>query len=231
MIQLESIVKTYKMGETPVPALCGISCHIETREMVAIIGPSGCGKSTLMHIMGCLDTPTSGKYFLDGAEVSRLSDSQLADVRNKKIGFVFQSFNLLPHASAVANVELPLLYGNAANVRKRALEALQRVGIGHRVSHMPNQMSGGEQQRVAIARALVNKPSIILADEPTGNLDSRSSNEIISILERLNQEDGITVVLVTHEAEIAARAKRIISMKDGQIVDDKPSVFKEKARI
>ncbi len=231
MIVLDSVVKTYHMGETVVQALQGISCHIEKGEMVAIIGPSGCGKSTLMHIMGCLDTPTSGRYFLDGAEVGKLSDSQLAEVRNKKIGFVFQSFNLLARTSAVANVELPLLYGNATNTRKSALEALERVGIANRASHMPNQLSGGQQQRVAIARALVNKPAIILADEPSGNLDSKSSSEIISILERLNREDGITIVLVTHEAEVAARAKRIISMRDGLIVDDKSIAFKAKADI
>lgn len=231
MIELDSVVKTYQMGETVVQALQGIRCHIKRGEMVAIIGPSGCGKSTLMHIMGCLDTPTSGRYFLDGAEVSRLSDSQLAVVRNKKIGFVFQSFNLLSRTSAVANVELPLIYGNSGNIRRNAFEALERVGLGHRASHMPNQLSGGEQQRVAIARALVNKPTIILADEPSGNLDSKSSNEVISILERLNREDGITIVLVTHEAEIAARAKRIISMRDGLIVDERPMVFKEKATI
>lgn len=231
MITLDTVVKTYHMGEAAVQALRGVSCHVEKGEMVAIIGPSGCGKSTLMHIMGCLDTPTSGRYFLEGDEVSKLSDLQLAELRNKKIGFVFQSFNLLPRTSASANVELPLLYGNSNNGRKRALEALEKVGLGHRASHMPNQLSGGEQQRVAIARALVNKPTIILADEPSGNLDSKSSNEIISILEKLNREDGITIVLVTHEAEVAARAKRIISMRDGLIVDDKPVVFKEKANI
>jgi len=222
MIELDSVGKTYQMGEVAVQALRGVSCRIEKGEMVAIMGPSGCGKSTLMHIMGCLDTPTSGKYFLDEAEVSRLSDSQLAGVRNKKIGFVFQTFNLIPRTSALANVELPLLYGNVGNGNKQAREALERVGMGHRAAHMPNQLSGGEQQRVAIARALVNNPSIILADEPTGNLDSRSSLEIIAILERLNREDGITIVVVTHEAEIAARARRIISLRDGQIVDDKP---------
>ncbi len=221
MIELDSVTKTYQMGEVAVQALRGVSCHIEKGEMVAIMGPSGCGKSTLMHIMGCLDTPTSGKYFLDGDEVSKLSDSQLARVRNKKIGFVFQTFNLIPRISALANVELPLLYGNVSNGRQRAREALERVGMGHRAAHMPNQLSGGEQQRVAIARALVNNPSIILADEPTGNLDSRASLEIITILERLNREDGITIVVVTHEAEIAARAKRIISLRDGQIIDDR----------
>jgi len=221
MIDLDSVDKTYQMGEVVVQALRGVSCHIEKGEMVAIMGPSGCGKSTLMHIIGCLDVPTSGKYFLDGDEVSKLSDSQLARVRNKKIGFVFQIFNLIPRISALANVELPLLYGNVSNGGQRAREALERVGMGQRATHMPNQLSGGEQQRVAIARALVNNPAIILADEPTGNLDSRSSLEIIAILERLNQEDGITIVVVTHEAEIAARAKRIILLRDGQIINDR----------
>ena len=221
MIDLDSVDKTYQMGEVVVQALRGVSCHIEKGEMVAIMGPSGCGKSTLMHIIGCLDVPTSGKYFLDGDEVSKLSDSQLARVRNKKIGFVFQIFNLIPRISALANVELPLLYGNVSNGGQRAREALERVGMGQRATHMPNQLSGGEQQRVAIARALVNNPAIILADEPTGNLDSRSSLEIIAILERLNREDGITIVVVTHEAEIARRAKRIILLRDGQIINDR----------
>jgi len=229
MIDLDSIDKTYQMGEVAVQALLGVTCHIDKGEMVAIMGPSGCGKSTLMHIIGCLDTPTSGKYFLDGDEVSKLSDSQLARVRNKKFGFVFQTFNLIPRISALANVELPLLYGNVSNGSQRAREALERVGMGHRAAHMPNQLSGGEQQRVAIARALVNNPSIILADEPTGNLDSRSSLEIINILEELNREDGITIVVVTHEAEIAARAKRIISLRDGQIIDDKLVSSQEEA--
>lgn len=231
MITFENIVKTYHMGETTVQSLRGVSCHVETGEMVAIIGPSGCGKSTMMHIMGCLDTPTSGKYLLDGAEVSKLSDSQLAEVRNKKIGFIFQSFNLLARTSAVANVELPLRYGNSPNRRKKALEALERVGLAQRAFHMPNQLSGGEQQRVAIARALVNKPPIILADEPTGNLDSKSSNEIIMILEALNREDGITIVMVTHEAEIAKRANRTIALRDGQIVSDLTLSGKGKANL
>lgn len=219
------------MGETTVQALRGVSCQVDKGEMVAIIGPSGCGKSTMMHILGCLDTPTSGKYLLDGAEVSKLSDSQLAEVRNKKIGFIFQSFNLLSRTSAVANVELPLIYGNSSNRRKKSLEALERVGLAKRAFHMPNQLSGGEQQRVAIARALVNRPPIILADEPTGNLDSKSSNEIMLILEKLNREDGITIVMVTHEAEIAKRANRTIAMRDGQIVDDKTTAFKGKADL
>ena len=220
MIELENIVKTYRMGQIEVQALRGMSCRIERGEMVAIMGPSGCGKSTLMNIMGCLDTPTSGRYFLDGAEVSRLSDSQLAGIRNRKIGFVFQTFNLLPRTSALGNVELPLLYGNGSNRRKRVLEALERVGLVERAQHRPSELSGGEQQRVAIARALVSNPSIILADEPTGNLDSQASAEIMAILEELNREEGITVVLVTHEQELAARTQRIISLRDGQIVEE-----------
>lgn len=220
MIELNDIVKTYQMGRVEVQAVRGLSCRIEKGEMVAIMGPSGCGKSTLMNIMGCLDIPTSGSYFLDGAEVSRLSDSQLADIRNKKIGFVFQSFNLLRRTSALANVELPLLYGNRRDSGKLALEALEKVGMGPRAAHKPTELSGGEQQRVAIARALVNNPSILLADEPTGNLDSKSSQDIISILEELNRQDGITVVVVTHEQEIAAHTQRIIFLRDGRIVNE-----------
>jgi len=223
MLELESVVKTYYMSQIEVAALQGVSCRIERGELVAIMGPSGCGKSTLMNIMGCLDTPTSGSYLLDGAEVAKLSDSQLAEVRNKKIGFVFQTFNLLSRTSALANVELPLVYGNTSGTRNKAREALERVGMSDRSSHMPNQLSGGQQQRVAIARALVNNPSIILADEPTGNLDSRSSQEITSLLVKLNEEDGITIVLVTHDPQIASHTRRIIALKDGQIVSDKPA--------
>ena len=229
MIQLDSVVKTYQMGEVEVHALAGVSCRIEGGEMVAIMGPSGCGKSTLMNIVGCLDTPTSGGYTLDGVEVARLSDSELAELRNKKIGFVFQKFNLLPRTSAADNVELPLLYGNGQNGRKRALEALEKVGMVPRANHKPNQLSGGEHQRVAIARALVNNPSIILADEPTGNLDSRSSKDIIGLLCRLNKDEGITVVLVTHDAELASYTKRIISLKDGLIVGDRQQSQRERA--
>jgi putative ABC transport system ATP-binding protein len=218
MIELKDIVKTYQMGQVEIQALRGLSCRIEKGEMVAIMGPSGCGKSTLMNIIGCLDVPTSGSYSLDGVEVSRLSDAQLADVRNRKIGFVFQNFNLLPRTSAVDNVELPLLYGNKSDSRKLALEALDRVGMSPRAAHKPTELSGGEQQRVAIARSLVNNPAIILADEPTGNLDSKSSHEIMAILEELNREDRITIVLVTHDREIGSHTQRIIFLRDGQIV-------------
>ncbi len=220
MIELNDIVKTYHIGKIEVPALRGVSARIEKGEMVAIMGPSGCGKSSLMNILGCLDIPTSGSYFLDGAEVSKLSDSQLADVRNKKIGFVFQSFNLIARTTAATNVELPMLYNNGSDRKKRALEALERVGLKERANHRPNELSGGEQQRVAIARALVNNPPIILADEPTGNLDSHASHEIMDILSGLNR-DGITIILVTHEHDIAAYTQRTISLKDGQIVDER----------
>lgn len=220
MIDIRNLVKHYKMGDIEVQALRGLSFQVERGEMVAIMGPSGCGKSTLMNIIGCLDTPTSGSYFLDGAEVSKLTDSQLAETRNKKIGFVFQTFNLLPRTPAVANVELPLLYGNGANRSRRAMDALERVGLSQRAAHRPSQLSGGEQQRVAIARALVNRPAIILADEPTGNLDSRASIEIILLLKRLNTQDGITIVLVTHEHDIARYARRIVTMRDGQVVGE-----------
>jgi putative ABC transport system ATP-binding protein len=216
MLELENITKVYKAGQTEVPALRGISCRIESGEMVSIIGPSGSGKSTLMNIIGCLDKPTSGKYRLDGVEVDKLNDDQLAEIRNKKIGFVFQSFNLLSRTTALANVELPLIYGGASNRRQRALQVLESVGLAHRVTHRPSELAGGEQQRVAIARALVNNPSLILADEPTGNLDTRTSQEIMSIFKKLN-EQGMTIVLVTHEPDIAAYTRRTIKLRDGQI--------------
>ncbi len=220
MMELRNIVKTYQMEKVEVRALRGVSFSIDQGEMVAIMGPSGCGKTTLLSIMGCLDTPTAGSYYLDGIEVSNLSDSQLAEIRNRKIGFVFQTFNLLARTSALDNVRLPLLYGNGHDSRGSALEALKRVGMDHRAGHRPAELSGGEQQRVAIARALVNNPAIILADEPTGNLDSRSSTDILDILCKLNSVEGITVVVVTHEQEIASHAQRIIALRDGQIVDE-----------
>jgi len=220
MIDLQNIVKNYKIGEIDVPVLRGLSLKVEAGEMIAIMGPSGCGKSTMMNILGCLDNPTSGSYFLDGEEVSKLTDSELAELRNKKIGFVFQSFNLLPRTTAITNVELPMLYGNNSNRTKRAMEALEKVGVAQRAHHKPSQLSGGEQQRVAIARALVNNPSLILADEPTGNLDSISSAEIMEIMQRLNREEGITIIMVTHEHDIAGYNQRIISLKDGQMIKD-----------
>jgi putative ABC transport system ATP-binding protein len=216
MIELDNITKVYKMGRTEIVALNGVCLRIEPREMVSIIGPSGSGKSTLMHIIGCLDKPTSGQYRLEGVEVSKLNDNKLAEIRNKKVGFVFQSFNLLPRNTALDNVELPLIYGGAGNRRQRALQALESVGLAQRAHHRPNELAGGEQQRVAIARALINNPSLILADEPTGNLDTQTSKEIILLFQKLN-EQGITIVLVTHEADIAAYTQRSIKMRDGKI--------------
>jgi putative ABC transport system ATP-binding protein len=216
MLELENITKVYKAGQTEVPALRGISCRIESGEMVSIVGPSGSGKSTLMNIIGCLDKPTSGRYRLDGTEVSELNDNQLAEIRNKKIGFVFQSFNLLSRTTALANVELPLIYSGASNRRQKALQVLEAVGLAHRVTHRPSELAGGEQQRVAVARALVNNPSLILADEPTGNLDTQTSKEIMAIFKKLN-EQGMTIVLVTHEPDIAAYTQRTIKLRDGQI--------------
>ena len=222
MIELENVTKVYRMGKLEVPALQGVSLAIKEGEMMAIMGPSGSGKSTMLNVLGCLDVPTSGKYILEGTEVGRLGDDRLAEIRNRKIGFVFQTYNLLHRLTALGNVELPLLYGNGHNRRKRALEALERVGLGNRARHRPAELSGGEQQRVGIARALVKNPSILLGDEPTGNLDSKSSYEIISILQRLNREEGLTVIIVTHESDIAAHTQRIVSMLDGRVVKDEP---------
>lgn len=221
MIELENITKIYRMGKVEVPALRGVTLRIEKGEMLAIIGASGSGKSTLMHIIGCLNRPTLGRYIFDGADVSRLNDNQLAEIRNKRLGFVFQEYNLLTRATALANVELPLIYGGGRNRRKRAMEALARVGLAERANHKPTELSGGEQQRVAIARALVNNPDVVLADEPTGNLDSASTAEIVSIFRELNR-DGITVVIVTHEMDIAEQTRRIVRLHDGKVVSDEP---------
>jgi putative ABC transport system ATP-binding protein len=216
VVELESITKVYRTGRTEVPALRGISCCINDGEMVSIMGPSGSGKSTLMNIIGCLDRPTSGMYRLAGVEVNGLNDNELAEIRNKRIGFVFQSFNLLGRTTALANIELPLIYGGASNRRQRALQALESVGLAHRAKHRPSELAGGEQQRVAIARALVNNPSLILADEPTGNLDTQTSKGIMLLFQELNRQ-GITVALVTHEADIAEYTQRTIRIRDGQI--------------
>ena len=220
MITLEGITKVYLAGEVEVAALKGISLHIPEGEFVAIMGPSGSGKSTLMNLIGCLDQPSSGRYILDGYDVSALSDDQLAWIRNRKIGFVFQSYNLIPRASAVHNVEMPLIYaGDNQQRRERAMAALESVGLLQRASHLPNELSGGQQQRVAVARALVTDPAILLADEPTGNLDSESSLEIMKLLRELNQQ-GRTIVLITHEPDIAAFAQRVVRLRDGVIVSD-----------
>jgi putative ABC transport system ATP-binding protein len=227
VISVRNLVKTYVVGEVEVRALRGVTLDVQPGEFVSVTGPSGSGKSTLMHILGCLDRPTSGEYVLDGQDVSTMSKDQLADVRNRKIGFVFQGFNLLSRTSALDNVELPLLYGaggklRSAERRRLALEALDAVGLRDRAGHHPNQLSGGQQQRVAIARALITKPSILLADEPTGNLDTRTSIEVMGIFQRLNVERGITVLVITHEHDIAEYGTRAISCRDGLIVADRP---------
>jgi putative ABC transport system ATP-binding protein len=219
LIAVENLSKTYDSGTLSVSALREVSFQIDKGEFVAIMGPSGSGKSTLMNLLGCLDLPTTGSYQLEDLDIGSLKPNQLAEVRNRRIGFVFQSFNLLPRATALENTELPLLYGRVANSTEIAMQALERVGLKHRWKHKPTELSGGEKQRVAIARALVNKPAIILADEPTGNLDSETGQEIMSLFHELNDE-AVTLILVTHETEIAEQAKRIIRMKDGRIVKD-----------
>lgn len=222
VIDVRNISKIYRMGEVEVKALRGVSLIVRRGELMSIMGPSGSGKSTLMNILGCLDQPTSGEYYLEGVNVGELDDDALAQIRNRKIGFVFQNFNLLARTSALQNVELPLIYAGVRDRRERAIKALQTVGLGDRIYHRPNELSGGQQQRVAIARALVTNPSTILADEPTGNLDSKSGQEIVAIFQRLNRERGITVIFVTHDVDIAACTRRIVRLRDGLVESDEP---------
>jgi putative ABC transport system ATP-binding protein len=218
VIEADGLTKTYRMGKIEVNALCGVSVHIKRGEVLAIMGPSGSGKSTLMNILGCLDRPTTGEYLLDGEAVEDLSDDGLSRIRNRKVGFVFQSFNLLPRATALENVELPMRYsGIRKDMRKRSLAAIEAVGLTDRMKHRPNELSGGQQQRVAIARALVNEPAIIMADEPTGNLDSSSGKEILGLLLKLNRDSGTTVIIVTHDPGIAAQTERVIRLRDGTV--------------
>lgn len=223
VVNVKGLEKTYKIGHVDVAAVRGISFQVSVGEFVSIMGPSGCGKSTLMHLIGCLDRPTAGAVILDGEDVSKFNDNELASVRNTKVGFVFQMFNLLPRLSAVENIELPLIYRGVekAERERRAKEALNLMGLSDRAQHKPTELSGGQVQRVAIARAIVNKPSILLADEPTGNLDSKSGEEIMKIFQQLNSM-GVTIIMVTHEADIAAFTKRKILLKDGKMIDDKP---------
>lgn len=221
VIHVIDVTKVYRMGTVEVKALAGVSFTIQRSEVISIMGPSGSGKSTLMNILGCLDHPTSGEYYLDGEAVAGLRDDQLANIRNRKVGFIFQSFNLLPRSSALANVELPMRYAGVGRGRlERARQALEAVGLADRVNHRPNELSGGQQQRVAIARALVNSPAIIMADEPTGNLDSRSGKEIMELILKLNQERGTTVIIVTHDPTVAAQTGRVIRLMDGLLVEE-----------
>jgi putative ABC transport system ATP-binding protein len=220
LIEVQNLTKTYTMGDLEVQGLRGISLTIAEGEMVAIMGPSGSGKSTLMNIIGCLDQPSEGAYLLDGVDVGGLNDNQLAAIRNQKIGFVFQQYMLLQRTSALRNVELPMLYGGSGDRRAKAEAALEAVGMGQRMHHKPNELSGGQQQRVAIARALVNSPRIIMADEPTGALDTKTGEEIMGIFQQLNREQGITVILVTHDPEVAQHARRVISVRDGAVASD-----------
>jgi putative ABC transport system ATP-binding protein len=219
VIEIQDITKVYHLGDVEVRALDGVTFEVPAGEWIAIMGPSGSGKSTLMNIIGCLDQPTSGSYRLDGLEVARMNDSELAAVRNRKIGFVFQTFNLLARTTALANVELPLVYAGARDRKQRAIAALERVGLGERLNHRPNELSGGQQQRVAIARALINEPAIILADEPTGNLDSKSGTEIMDIFRQMHAQ-GLTIVMVTHDPDVAMHCERVIHIRDGKITSD-----------
>ena len=224
LIEIEAVTKVYRMGAVEVQALKGVDLRVAEGEFIAIMGASGSGKTTLMNVIGCLDLPSTGRYLLEGVDVRLLNDNQLAAIRNRKIGFVFQSFNLIPRSSAVHNVEMPLIYaGVTGGRRERALAALESVGLGDRARHQPSELSGGQQQRVAIARALVTEPALMLADEPTGNLDSESSVEIMRLLQELNEE-GRTVVLITHEGEVAAFARRVVRLKDGLVVRDEPTI-------
>jgi len=220
VVDARDLTKVYQMGDVEVHALRGLSIKIKPGEVLAIMGPSGSGKSTLMNTLGCLDRPTAGDYYLDGESVAELDDDQLADIRNRKVGFIFQTFNLLPRATALSNVELPMRYAGVTEGRRdRARTALETVGLGDRVDHRPNELSGGQQQRVAIARALVNNPAIVMADEPTGNLDTKSGDEIMDLLLGLNEERGVTLIIVTHDPEIAARTNRIVTIRDGRVED------------